>query len=374
MPELSSLLTLARQHTALIILGLDCNGHSEWWGPPDTITNSTGALVEDFILQERLAVENQWPCPPTFHSEQGFQSWIDLTLTTPSLSPSVTDWYVLSDVPLDSDHSALTYTVNLEPTRAVETRLDWRHVNWDSFRSTLQTTLHTHFPDARSIDSPSCLEAFVTDLTTTLHSVIDIQVPRKRVCSRSHAWWSSHLDTLRTEHQRARRRWKRTHNREDKRHANACKRKLHQAIIEAKRNCWRQFCEDTTPADMWTAFKKVSHPPFCHRILPLVHEGNTYLDAHDQSHILAERFFPSNVTPETTFHRQITLEVSELLQQARSASYQPITIQELHSAIHASGPWKSPGLDNISNICLRQCEPLLAPLLIQLFMASLNLD
>ena len=84
-------------------------------------------------------------------------------------------------------------------------------------------------------------------------------------------------------------------------------------------------------------------------------------------------FFPSNVTPETTFHRQITLEVSELLQQARSASYQPVTIQELHSAIHASGPWKSPGLDNISNICLRQCEPLLAPLLIQLFTASLRL-
>ena len=72
---------------------------------------------------------------------------------------------------------------------------------------------------------------------------------------------------------------------------------------------------------MCTAFQKVSHPPFSHRILPLVHEGTTYLDANDQSHILAERFFPSSVTPKTTFHRQITLEVSELLQQARSASY-----------------------------------------------------
>ena len=59
LPKLSFPLTLARQHTALIILGIDCNGHRESWGPSDTIKNSAGALVEDFILQERLAVENQ---------------------------------------------------------------------------------------------------------------------------------------------------------------------------------------------------------------------------------------------------------------------------------------------------------------------------
>ena len=37
--ELSSILTRVRQQFPLILLGADCNGHSPWWGPPDTASS-----------------------------------------------------------------------------------------------------------------------------------------------------------------------------------------------------------------------------------------------------------------------------------------------------------------------------------------------
>ena len=373
LPELSSLLTLARQHTALIILGLDCNGHSTWWGPPDTITNSIGALVEDFILQERLAVENQWPCPPTFHSEQGFQSWIDLTLATPSLSPSVTEWHVLSDVPLDSDHSALTYTVNLEPIRAVETRLDWRHVPWDSFRQSLQSELHSHFPSLPKISSTSDLDLNVTTLTTAFQTTIQAHVPVKHVSTASHPWWSPHLSSLRHDHLHARRRWKRTRTPEDRRALNISKRALRNAIIDAKRHSWRQFCENTSPTDIWKSFKKVSRLSPSRTIQPLIHEGVQHFSAADQAEVFADRFFTPIMTPLTPFHHRIQSDVETLLSEFHTIPSHPITQPEIRQAISKSGPWKAPGRDGVPYICFKQCISLVLPILQHLFTASLRL-
>ena len=89
---LSSMLTMARRHTPFVVIGADANGHSRWWGPPDLMSNATGELVEDFILSEHLDVANVWPSPPTFTSEQGFESWIDVTLSFSPVTPLLSDW------------------------------------------------------------------------------------------------------------------------------------------------------------------------------------------------------------------------------------------------------------------------------------------
>ena len=43
--------------------------------------------MEDFIIAQSLEVINRWPSPATFVSDQGQESWIDLTLGSPQLSP-----------------------------------------------------------------------------------------------------------------------------------------------------------------------------------------------------------------------------------------------------------------------------------------------
>ena len=47
---LASLVTLARRSTPLLLVGMDANGHSPWWGPPHMPTNTMGGHVEEFIL------------------------------------------------------------------------------------------------------------------------------------------------------------------------------------------------------------------------------------------------------------------------------------------------------------------------------------
>ena len=64
--ELSSLVTLARRQSPLVLVGSDCNGHSPWWGPPEEASNPLGRRIEDFILHHRLVVENDWTQGPTF--------------------------------------------------------------------------------------------------------------------------------------------------------------------------------------------------------------------------------------------------------------------------------------------------------------------
>ena len=111
--ELSSILTRVRQQFPLILLGADCNGHSPWWGPPDTASSPLGRRVEALILHHRLTVVNDPDQGPTF--EQGWvgggETYIDVTLATTSLFRLVHSWQVQSCLPLDSDHHALTYTI-----------------------------------------------------------------------------------------------------------------------------------------------------------------------------------------------------------------------------------------------------------------------
>ena len=191
----------------------------------------------------------------------GFQTWIDITLTSSPLASSVIDWRVLPDVYLDSDHSALTYTLKLRPDRSTETRLDWRHVPWDEFSRTLQSKIQPSLSNIADIPTTSDLDARGTELTTAFQSTIEAHVLLKRVGPASNPWWSPHLTELRKAHLRARRCWKRTLTPEDRRALNISKRALRNAIIAVKRHCWRDFCENTAPADMWSAIKKVSRPP-----------------------------------------------------------------------------------------------------------------
>ena len=111
---LAQMVAATRPQTPQILIGADCNGHSSWWGPPDTATNVVGALLEDFILQERLTILNRWPCPPTFHSAMGHQSWIDLSLSTGPIASAVEGWHVLSDVDFESDHSPVAFRLQLQ--------------------------------------------------------------------------------------------------------------------------------------------------------------------------------------------------------------------------------------------------------------------
>ena len=220
-------------------------------GPPDQITNKTRASVEDFILDNHLIVQNRWPSPPTFVSDQGFVSWVDATLSFPRLSPFFSSWQVLDDSLLGSDHSPLLFSLSLSARHTyISPRLNWKSVCWSDFRSSLVSLLSTsHLSDISLRDTLS-LDVCASILSDVFQHVIAAHVPVSHPCRFSNPWWSPNLATVRSKVLRLRRRWKWTRDPVDKRAANAAKRELRTAIYDAKRRAWRQFCADVSPSNM----------------------------------------------------------------------------------------------------------------------------
>ena len=211
--------------------------------------------------------------------------------------------------------------------------MDWRHTQWDSFRDTLQQTLHHQFPVFPALTNASSLTAFADTLSSVLASTITAHVPLKHVGPTSHPWWTPELTTLRSAHLRARRRWKRSGADDDRRHANVCKRALRSAVIAAKRSSWKRFCEETSVADMWSSFRKVTHRRTSQCVQPLVSDGVQFFGADDQANLLADRFFPSSIGQKTDFHRLVTSEVAahfSVPPPSPPPSFSPVTPVELH--------------------------------------------
>ena len=298
MTELSSLVALARRQSPLVLVGSDCNGHSPWWGPPEVASNPLGRRIEDFILHHRLVVENDWTQGPTYEAERdrSIGTYIDVTLSSPALSRFVRDWRVLSDHPLASDHHAITCTIELTTTMETDTRPNWRKVHWELFRPALQASLEAHLASSMPLACAQDVEDYAHALGVALEGPIAAFVPLRRPPGpHAHAWWSPHLDELRRAVTRARRRWVRTRNPSDKCNVNACKRALRRAITVAKRKSWRQFCTDTSPADFWRDFERLTCPNKGRRVPDLVVGTERICDEAGKARALTERFFPDQL-------------------------------------------------------------------------------
>ena len=370
--DLSQLVDRTRLLTPFVVIGADVNGHSAWWGPPHLPSNANGQLVEDFILSQSMEVLNSWPSLATFISEQGQESWIDLTLSSSQLLPLLTSWRVLPDF-LGSDHHPISFSlVGSYPKHYDDHRLDWRSVTWDDFRTHLQSTLESALPTPRHPDTHEGLQTYYDELDNALQSTIEACVPLKRTCWASNPWWSPEIESLRRAFIQKRRRWLRTRSREDKVVANAHQRALRQAIATAKRDSWRRFCEEASEENLWSAFKKVTRARGPRRIGTLEVDGQQLHSDAQKAAVLMQKFFPSPSEPDSSEHLATEDRVRSLLSQTPSHPLPGVTAHEIHSAIWASGAWKAAGPDHVVNLCLRQCESLLLPHLIAIFSASLE--
>ena len=73
-------------------------------------------------------------------------------------------------------------------------------------------------------------------------------------------------------------------------------------------------------------------------------------------------------------HEAVHTRVTEILTRARATEILDVSRTELHAAIWASGPWKAPGADRVTNARLRECKDILTPYLLPLLSTSLRLQ
>ena len=124
---------------------------------------------------------------------------------------------------------------------------------------------------------------------------------------------------------------------------------------------------------MWTNFKKITRDHAQRVPHDLIFDGQHISNDKDKAQIFANHFFPSQMKPNDAFHDNIETEVDDFLSRSSLTPSIPITSHELHSALHSSEPWKTPGHDKVPLAMLRQCKDVLTPYLLPLYSASLRL-
>ena len=194
--QLSRALALASAMSPLVYTGLDANGHSPLWGPPGTRVDRVGEMVEGALSEGNLLVLNSQSSPPTFCSDSGHTSWIDVSAATPALIPSIVGWSVWDSVEVFSDHKLIVTELFDQPRKA-EVRLvrDWASVDWIRFGQHLLSALDRSILD-RELLAPVELDASVESITDSIQQVIVEVVPVKRICQFSRAGWTPQLTSL----------------------------------------------------------------------------------------------------------------------------------------------------------------------------------
>ncbi|XP_046417433.1 uncharacterized protein LOC124178240 [Neodiprion fabricii] len=163
-----------------VLVGGDFNTRSPTWDP--AVSNRRGELLERWAASCGVSLHNDG-CTATCVRAQG-SSVVDLTWSTPSLTPTVQQWRVLTERETLSDHLYITYEIR-GPRRVKSgdggghARWNWRKFNAECFRESLDTCL-AWGPTGEDQTTLAGLAAWVE---RTMTQACDAAAPRARTKS-----------------------------------------------------------------------------------------------------------------------------------------------------------------------------------------------
>ena len=167
-----------------------------------------------------------------------------MTAVPHPLMAKVEGWRVHADLEIGSDHRFITFQIQAKLSRGVIRQCpNWNKMNWAHFQAELMARLHGYSELTEVPDSISAVDDFERCLTSNIQTVIDHQVPMKRICDFSRSWWTPEIENLRKRQNWLCHRWRKSGCEQDRVAFLKGQRRLHAAIIEAKKSAWQKFCE-----------------------------------------------------------------------------------------------------------------------------------
>ncbi|CAD7699049.1 unnamed protein product, partial [Ostreobium quekettii] len=365
----------AKGRSPRLVIGMDANGHSPFWGPEDIPSNAVGRALEELILEHNLEVANDLDAPPSFVSDRRAKSWIDVTLTTRSTAMGLADWRVDQDFFSGSDHRAIRFSVAHSPANNQTFRCkDWDKVDWLQFRAAValecraRGILRGHNHDSGwngrlATTSREEAERMMTTLTEVLQGAIDALVPVKRICWASKPWWSPHLTELRRHMKHLRNRADRLDTDHDRGLFRRARKEFTQEVKKAKAAAWRRFCESVNHEDMWPALQRILKPRRRIQVADLqTGEEQWAVEDTAKASVLKARFFPE--APSSQEFCDLTetrrREVDSWLAEEWEA-FPAIQELEVRRRILEMRAISAPGADGILAKCLQECSDSVTP-------------
>ena len=380
--DLETAIRWAKGRCPRVLMGLDANGHSPWWGPPSVRTNPVGGMLEDLIMNMDLEILNACTTPATFVSDTGDCTWIDITLASRSLAASIVEWRVEPNFFTGSDHRPIRFGVDSSILRTEVFRCKaWNKVSWNTFsmavaQGCLEQGLTTHgMVDGRRSQANSIsAEEQVIRLTRVFQTAIEHHVPERKLCWASKPWWSPAVEESRRHMRCMLHRAERLRTAHDWGLYRRARGAFTSIVKKAKAKAWRDFCASVNKADMWTEVKRILKP---HQRLHVADLRTLHDDwateNSEKAKVLARRFFP--LRPETEAFQVRTCERRNEMDRWLEedwGEFPPITAMEVHRKIKEMRALAAPGPDGIVIQCLQETSSIVVPILCRIYQCLLQ--
>lgn len=275
----------------------DFNKHDPLWSGPlhpyRTKRDPADTLI-DIILRHGLGLCLE-PGTPTYLSP-AHRTWSTLDLlfvSEDSLLPALSYCHTFGGDA--SDHLGLEAEFSIYPDQVdAKPTPRFREADWAAFAKAVDNYFQAN-PLPAIGPSPASLDNYVTLLTKGLQHLLASAVPTTKVSQYRNRWWTAELTALRKEYRKVQRRI----DKSDRSHASweamkEARNRYTGAITKQKRAHWKQFMEQLTQEQLWTAARYTDDTPSASTRVPALTSPDGMVSSTDgKCAILFDTFFPS---------------------------------------------------------------------------------
>ena len=370
-------------NTKLLLLGDFNRHHSAWEGHANAHLTSPDRLLNpllDAVVNMRLEMTLPKGIPTLEARHGGRWTRPDNVWRNADSSSTVLSCEVHAELrPSNTDHLPIVTTLDLNYYPSQDTtRFNFRLVDWEVFRKTVQTRIDSSTTLSEiSIQTTNEIEDAVDELFQILQDATKEHVPAVKPLPHLKRWWTKELTTKRKERNRASKehfKWRGLPDHPSHEEYRRVTRTFAKEIDDAKSTHWREWIEQVKGDDVWKVNKYMNASPTdfgCQRIPHLNRpDGTKTSTGNDKAERLAEVFFPSPKEPPDMmpdFTERAT-------PPAPPTDFTIFTTERVMQVLRNLNPFKAPGQSGIPNSALKNCAEDLAPVLAKIYTAICELD
>ena len=249
---------------ASFIVGGDINARHQDWGCLDADERGEALVALAAANQITVCNEGSKPTFEVVRAGRHLSSIVDVTFASDSIAHLIEDWKVDEEACVQSDHHAITFSINIDITNNKRVRTSTYLFNnkiadWDRFDACVRENVSkSGLLDADfSVMDAVFLDEFVVSMTDVIRDACFSSM-RLRGCAKPYnPWWSDALERhkqncIRIHH---RLNYKKSHNQDmsnELRDYKAAKDAYASAIRKASSKNFKEFCSKQNKEDVWS--------------------------------------------------------------------------------------------------------------------------
>jgi hypothetical protein len=355
--------------TLEVIVTGDFNRHHLLWGGNEVVRQRKRLDEADPIIHfmADFGLQSLLPRGTITFAARSQRSTIDLVLASEGLTTKLNRCQI-HPVEHGSDHRAIQSVFDTTSPASVLDIPKWlvRQADWGEVRRHL-----SHLNDNPvNIETPAELEQQSEVLIQEVTRALDQVCPKSKSSPYCKRWWTAELTALRKEYTRVRNQCTRSRGygcqRPDLEEAErALRQRFHTAIRDQKRKHWNDFLQDA--GNIWKAAKYLSNRSGSTTVPTLRTSVKMVERDEEKAQVLLSSFFPP-LPPIQEEEQRTTAE-----RPSSPLPFEPLTHEEVGSAIRGAQSWKAPGQDGLPMGVWQEAWPAVGKRIFQIFEASLRL-